>query len=151
MKTIKINDECMNLVDQIISIAVNYENYFNGKRKLGITGEIGEILACKEMNLKLALDSNNPGYDALDENNKKVQIKACRSETHDISPNKSNIGSFSKHSYDYALMILLGRNYKIKEIWKADYSKLEPILSKKKKSNPKIREFKKVAELVYPQ
>jgi len=151
MKTSMINDECMNLVDQITDLAIQYENYFDGKRKLGITGEIGEILTCKELNLKLVLDSINPGYDALDVNNKKVQIKACRSETLEISPNKSNIGSFSKHIYDYALMILLGRNYEIKEIWKADYSKLEPILSKKKKSNPKIREFKKVAELVYPQ
>lgn len=45
METIKIDDKIMNVVESAIKVALEYEA-LRGRRKLGITGEIGEVLVC---------------------------------------------------------------------------------------------------------
>ena len=85
----------------------------------------------------------------IDKNRKKVQIKAKSSNTKDFPTDRARIGVI-RHECDYVLMIILARDYSIKEVWKASYKKLKPLLiAKQKKSGISIGSFKKVAEKIY--
>ena len=148
METVTINSKIREIATKAIEIAIEYEKVFVGKRKLGITGEIGEFLAADLFNLSLILDTTNKGYDAIDCEYKTVQIKCCRSETLEISPNHARVGKFSIHNFDYALLVLLGRKYEVKEIWRAEYHDLLPVIENVPRRNPNIGNFKNVAKKV---
>jgi len=57
--------------------------------------------------------------------------------------------SFSKHEFDYALLVLLDHKYQLCEIWRADYNKLKPIIEKHKRRNPNLSSFKRVGEKIF--
>jgi hypothetical protein len=44
METIEINDALLTVVKKAITVALEYESETKGTRKLGITGEVGEVL-----------------------------------------------------------------------------------------------------------
>lgn len=90
----KISSRILKVTKQAIKAALAYEKETN--RVLGITGEIGEILACHKLKLDLLSDGINPGFDATDDNDKRYQIKAKRTRKKGGNPT-GNIGSFSKH------------------------------------------------------
>lgn len=141
-------EDIISTVNRAIEIAIEYETFFKGKRKLGITGEVGEILACQKLNLKLVLNTINEGFDAIDEDGKRVQIKCCRSETLDMSPDQARVGRFSNHPFDYAILVLLGRKYEVKEIWRSDYDNIIPLIEANARRNPNIGSFKKAGKKV---
>jgi len=92
----------------------NYTKSLEKLRKLkiirskNITGDIGEFLAMKlHPGLILVDRKNNPGYDALDPNEKKYQIK------YSDSKESENIDLGDPSEYDY-LIIILGSNSKHK-------------------------------------
>ena len=140
-KFIHINSRVLNLVKQAIRAAIAYENMTG--RKLGITGEVGEVLVCKSLGLALLLDQISPGIDAVDpKNGEKYQIKTRRGDT--ASPG-ARIGTFSKHKFDYAVLAILNEKYELVELYKTTAKKIEPILQRHKKRNPPLRQFKRVA------
>ena len=141
MKNISINSKILNKIRQAIKIAVEYEKLTG--RKLGITGEVAEVLVCKKLNLKLSADPLCAGYDAVDRRGKKYQIKSKR-----VLRQEGRLGSFSKHRFDYAILALLDKNYKVYEIWKAPYSKIKPIIARNKRHNPSVKKFKSVAKKI---
>ena len=141
----KITAEHLKLVSGAIKAARKYEQSLG--RKLGITGEVGEVLACHELGLYLCKDSLSKGYDAVDKNGKKIQIKTRRSEKLDVPTDRARIGKI-RHKCDYVLMVILARDYSVKEIWKAQYKKLQPFLAKQKGSGIPIGSFKKAAERI---
>ena len=53
-ETIEIDNKLINKIKSAIDIALEYEAATNGKRKLGITGEVGEVLVCHKIKLKPA-------------------------------------------------------------------------------------------------
>ena len=65
-KTIKVDNRLVNIVKSAIDVALDYEAATNGKRKLGITGEVGEVLVCYQVGLELVLNSLLAGSDAVD-------------------------------------------------------------------------------------
>lgn len=148
MELIQIDQKIIDVLSKAITVALEYESIFNQKRKLGISGEVGEILACQTLNLKLVLNTINEGFDAIDEDGKMVQIKCCRSETLDISPDQARVGRFSNHPFDYAILVLLGRKYEAKEIWSAEYDNIIPIIEANVRRNPSIGSFKRVGKRV---
>lgn len=136
------------LVKRIIDSAVDYQLLTN--RKLGITGEIGELLiVLKVPGLRLCVSSIEEGYDAIDEFGKRVQIKTRRGAVTDVPKISGRIGTFSKHEFDYALFALLSKKYEVIEIWKANFTDVNRIVEKHKRRNPTIREFINISELVY--
>jgi hypothetical protein len=143
-KTIKINNNILSKVDMAIKIALDYEKAMNGKRNLGITGEVGEVLVCDQLKLKLVLDSRSEGFDAIDKDGKHVQIKTRRSESGELPRNAGRTGSFSKHPFNYAVLALLDHNYQLCEIWRANYTKLKPIIEKQKRRSPSLSSFKNI-------
>src|SRR3989338_10721689 len=104
MKTLKITPDIKRIVGQAIKVALTYEKLTG--RKLGITGEIGEVLVCahpklKKYGLKLIANPLSAGADAIGRHGKLVQIKAKR-------PGDwrrrylGRISKFADHNFNYA-------------------------------------------------
>ncbi len=151
VETIRINERLIKKVNSAIRAALSYEAATGGKRKLGITGEVGEVLACKKLGLKLVVDPRTMGFDAIDKKGLRVQIKSRRSESEGLPRDVGRLSSFSKHRFDYAVLVLLDNKYRVCEIWRANYRKLKPIIDKEKKRNPKLASFKKVGGRIFPK
>jgi len=148
-KTIEIDNKLINVVKSVIDMALEYEAATHGKRKLGVTGEVGELLVCYQLGLKLVLDSRSEGFDAMDKDGLRVQIKTRRSETEGLPRDAGRTGIFSKHEFDYALLALLDNKYELCEIWQADYNKLKPIIEKQKRRQPNLSSFKRVGQKIF--
>mgnify|MGYP007084712450 CR=1 FL=1 len=149
-KWIVVDDYLVEKVKLGIEAALAYERATGGRRKLGITGEVGEILVCHRLGLRLMLDPRSIGYDALDSRGQRVQIKTRRSESGDLPKDAGRVSSFSQHEFDYALLGLLNHQYELDEIWRADYDDLRPIIDRQKRRNPNLSLFKQVAHRVFP-
>ena len=143
---IPIDNKIIDKIKETIKIALEYEAATCGKRKLGITAEIGEVLACYQLGLKLVLDARSKGFDAIDKDGLLVQIKSRRSESEGMPRDAGRVGTFSKHPFDYALLILLDNNYQLCEIWRAEYGTLKPLIEKQKRRNPNLSSFKRTAK-----
>ena len=146
---IEIDNKLIKMIKSAISVALEYEAATNGKRKLGITGEVGEVLVCHKLGLRLVLDSRSEGFDAVGKNGLRVQIKTRRSETEGLPRDASRTGIFSKHEFDYALLALLDRKYQLCEIWRVNYNKLKPIIEKQKRRQPNLLSFKRVGQKIF--
>lgn len=144
-----IDDKIIGKIKVAIETALDYEIQFHGKRKLGITGEVGEILVCYHLKLRLVLDSRSKGFDAIDKDDLRVQIKTRRSESEGLPKDAGRTGRFSKHRFDYALLGLLDHNYQLCEVWQANYDKLKPILDKQKRQDPSLSSFKRVGRKIF--
>ncbi len=149
VEAMTINSSLVTKVKAAIDMALEYERATNGKRKLGITGEVGEVLACHQLKMRLVLDSRSEGFDAIDKENLLVQIKTRRSESEGLPRDVGRTGIFSKHRSDYALLVLLDHKYELREIWRADYVKLNPVIEKNKRRNPSLSSFKSVGRKVF--
>ncbi len=147
---IVVDDDIIQKVEIAIEAALAYEAATGGKRKLGITGEVGEILVCHQLGLRLMLDPRSVGYDALDSGGQQAQIKTRRSESNGLPRDAGRVSSFSGHEFDYALLCLLDHQYRLREIWQADYDDLRPIVDKQKRRNPSLSLVKRVAQRVFP-
>ena len=147
---ITVDSELLEKVEQAIQAALDYEIATKGARRLGITGEVGEVLICQQLKLRMMADPRSEGYDAIDTVGTRVQIKTRRSETGDTPKNSGRLSRFSEHKYDYALLGLLDSQYRLTKIWRADYKTIEPIISKQKRRNPSLSSFIRVAHRVFP-
>lgn len=148
IETCEITNELFKKIAQIRDIACEYEEYFDYKRKLGVTGEIGEILACKYWDLKLVKDGGNEGFDAIDVEMNQVQIKSINKQTSkkekaDIRAGR--VGEFSNYRFDYCLLLIFNYKYELKEVWKTEYNTIQPVLEKHTSRNPGVKEFIKHA------
>ncbi|MBI5097881.1 MAG: hypothetical protein HZB30_01410 [Nitrospirae bacterium] len=145
--TIDINEDLIRNIEAAMKAALIYEKSTGGKRKLGITGEVGEVIVVhslkEQLGLKLVADPRSQGFDAIDKNNKYVQIKTCRSESGEEPKLIGRMSRFSKHRFDYALLAFLGNDYKLRKVWKLSYHKLEPIINKEQteRSGPRLKTF----------
>ena len=148
IQTLQIDDQMMDLVYKAIDIAVKYEDASRGIRKMPITGEIGEVLICKQLGLNLIADFLSAGVDAIDKSGLKVQIKTRRESQDEPKGNHVRIGRFSEHYFDYALLGILDKQYRLREVWKAEYVDLKPIIDNDKKRNPNMSSFKRVAKRI---
>lgn len=149
-KWIAIDDKLVDKIKLAIEAALAYENVTRGKRKLGITGEVGEVLLCRQFGLRLMLDTRSEGFDALDGDGKRVEIKTRRSESADLPRDAGRVSKFSEHPFDYALLGLLDSKYRLCEVWRAEYNVLRPVIEKQKRKNPSLSSFKGVAKRIFP-
>jgi len=147
---IEVDSGIIEQVERAIRVALAYERVTDGSRKLGITGEVGEVLICKQLKLRMMADPRSEGYDAIDTHRRRVQIKTRRSESGDMPKKTGRLSRFSEHKYDYALLGLLDSRYRLTKIWRANYKAIEPLVSKQKRRNPSLLSFIRVARLVFP-
>ena len=139
-ETIIIDKKILKKVHSAIDAALMYENVTRGKRKLGITGEVGEILVCNQLRLKLVSDPRSEGFDAIDKSGKRIQIKSRRSESEGLPKISGRVSRFSKHRFDYAILAILDKEYNLCQAWRIFYKKLKPIIEKEQtdRSGPKL-------------
>lgn len=147
--TITVDDAILRGLEPAIIASLMYEKITHGTRKLGITGEIGELLVCRQLGLKLVLDSRSEGFDAIDKDGLRVEIKSRRSESDELPRDAGRTSRFSPHPFDYALLGLLDRQYRLREVWRADYNRLKPLIDKQKRRNPNLSLFKSVGRKVF--
>ena len=148
--TIKVDDALLGKVRSAIDGALAYERAVNGTRKLGITGEVGELLVCHCLGLRLVADPRSEGFDAVDRDGQRVEIKTRRSESDGLPSDVGRISRFSAHEFDYALLVLLTPHYEIAEVWRAEYAALKPIIDAQKRRNPNLASFKRVGRRILP-
>jgi hypothetical protein len=149
IKAVHISSVLLVHLKNAIHSALLYEKETGYCRKLGITGEVGEVLTCQQLSFKLVCDPRTAGYDATDKHGKKIQIKTRRSEEEGLPRDVGRLGTFSKHEFDYALLVLLDHEYNLCEIWRAESADLKPIIDKQKRRNPPLASFKKVAKRIF--
>jgi hypothetical protein len=149
-KTLIVSDAIMEAAASAIKAELVYQRATNCGRKFGITGEVGEILVCRALGLRMVEDPRSEGFDAVDAEGQCVQIKTRRGENSELPKEGGRLSRFSAHECDYVLLGILSRDYKLNTVWKADFGRLKPIIGKHKRANPTIRQFKTVGEQVYP-
>jgi hypothetical protein len=122
-------------------------------RPLGITGEMGEILAAELLGLKLA-PARQPGYDAISRDGRRVQIKS-RCIPPDAKP-VQRIGQIRfDHDWDTVALILMNEDFEPLEIWEAqrEHVRLELERPGSKARNLRgalgVNKFKQIAELLW--
>lgn len=92
-------------------------------KPLGITGEVGEVLAAKLLGLQLA-DARQAGYDAVSSEGRRVQIKA-RCVLPDSKPGQ-RIGSIRlDHDWDTVALITMNEDFEPLEIFEAERTDIE--------------------------
>lgn len=148
--SLSISGSILTAVRKAIAAEAVYQRATNCGRKFGVTGEVGEILVCHALGLKLVKHPRSEGFDALDAEGSRVQIKTRRGEKDELPRDTGRISKFSAHEYDYALLAILTKDYKLHSVWRADYSALKPIIAKHKRSNPTIYQFKRAGKQVLP-
>ena len=78
-------------------------------KPLGVTGEVGELVAAQLLGLQLA-DARQAGYDALGPDKRRIQIKTRCLQDH-RKPGQQ-IGSINiQHEWDAVVLILLNPDY----------------------------------------
>ena len=150
-QTVPVTEEVLSGINKAIEGALAYENTIGGLRKMGITGEVGEVFACYHLKLRLCVDPRAGGFDAVDCDGRRVQIKTRRSESGGLPRDAGRIGTFSKYPFNYVILVLLDHEYRLAEMWRADYGDILPLLVKQKRRNPNLSTFKKVAERIWPE
>ena len=141
------------ILERARQAAIEYHE-LTGK-PLGITGEIGEYLTAKLLGLELA-DARSPGYDARDDQGRKIQIKA-RSIPGDKKLTGQRLGSIRlEHEWDSVMLILLNDRFEPQAIYEADRGPLEEALTKpgSKARNERgalsITKFRSIGRQVWP-
>jgi hypothetical protein len=148
METITITPELIEALNVSIQASLSFED-LTGKQ-LNITSMVGEVLACSKRNLKLVKNDINTGFDAIDEDGLRVQIKTRRylgtpTSSSAMTGNLLNLNF--EVPYDYAVLVLLTREYQFKEMYRIDHevirSHFERVNSKRTKprKNMSIRQF----------
>jgi len=149
--SVPVSDEMVRSVRRAVRAALAYEKATGGRRKMGITGEVGEVLACHALGLRIAVSPRNQGYDAVDRGGRHVQIKTRRSESPGLPRDVGRIGTFSAHPFHYALLVILDHEYRLVEIWRASYRDIWPVIETQKRRNPNLAAFKKRARCIWPK
>ena len=82
------------------------------------TGIIGELAACQLFGYDW---KPNIGYDAVDKNNRKIQIKTRRSWTTERVNRQGTIPRFGRKNqylFDEGILVEIDQNFEIAEVWK---------------------------------
>lgn len=112
-------------IEVLTRLARAYRNVFG--RTLPLTEELGELHACARLGLDRARKGMK-GYDAVDSDNRRVQIKArAPAPPNKVIPPTGRIGKFVSWDFDYAVLVIMDSEYDVQEMWRAEPHDLEPL------------------------
>jgi len=135
------------MIDKVREVAIWWRKTFG--RSLGITGELGELYARKFLGLEPARVGEKE-YDAT-KAGKRYQIKTrAPARGVEVDP-RGRIGKFRGLQFDYALLVLLDNEYKLKEIYQADVRTIENLAKKEEteRAGMHVSSFIKRAKRIY--
>ncbi len=141
------------ILERARQAAVEY--YDMTGKPLGITGEMGEYLAAKILDLELA-DAREPGYDAIDKNGRKIQIKARCIPEHKRIVGQRVGGIKLDHEWDSVVLVMMNERFEALRIYEADRAQIEAAIMKpgSKSRNERgalaITKFKSIGRQVWP-
>ena len=84
------------------------------------TGDVGEQLVVEYLGLKL-LPNSIKGYDAIDKDGNKYQIKTRRHINGNGSRQMGSLRDLNEKLFDYILATIIDEDYKLIELWKIPY------------------------------
>jgi len=123
-------------------------------KPLGITGEVGEVLAARLLGLELA-DARQAGYDAVGSDGRRVQIKS-RCVLPKAKPGL-RLGSIRlDHEWDTVALILMDQDFEPLEVYEAVRSAVKRELlrpgseSRNERGALSVSKFKAIGELRWP-
>ncbi len=158
-KRIQVNAVSIYSLEKLISetrrIARDYRNA-TGKPLGGVSGEIAQFDACKELNLEPVPPGTQGGYDAVGKGNregKKVQIKGR--VIFDEEKSGQRIGQLKlEQEWDSVVLVLMDENFEPFEIYEADRDEIveaqESSQSKRaKRGAMSVAKFKAISQLVW--
>lgn len=105
---------------------------------------IAEIYAAEKLNLKIHLSSTEPGFDAIDANGSRYEIKYRSITTQNIDANNFN--------FDYLVLVNLDDHYRLIEMWILKSELAKQIFThrgKYRKYQATQDKFKKSAERIF--
>jgi hypothetical protein len=136
MTTIMLNFDALTKAEWLIlltELAQAHKRIFG--RTLNLTDELGELHACELLGLERSV-AGNTGYDAMDVEGDRVQIKARAPRTGDHVNPIGRVGRFHSWEFDYALLVLFDGEYGVDAIWMAAQRDLEELQARVR--NPKV-------------
>jgi hypothetical protein len=155
IKTIPITQEIIEKLNQAIKISLEFEE-LTGKQ-LNITSIVGEIIVSEKFGLQLVVKDGNESFDAIDIDNKTVQIKTRRYKDVESSLTGPLLNKLFQVSFDYAYLVLLNRDYSFKEIFRIEAAAIQNhfdrinakriLLDKEKRKTMAISQFRKLASI----
>ena len=141
------------VLEQARKAAVRY--YKLTGKPLGITGEIGEYLASKKLKLTFA-DARQAGYDAIDEKDRKIQIKTRRvPRGKSLSGQRMGVVRLD-HEWDVLMLVMLDENFDIVSMHEAGRRAVAHALGKteskaRKRGALGVSEFMNLGKQVWPR
>lgn len=139
------------VLQEVKELAVAY--YELTQKPLGVAGEIAEFEAAEKLGLRL-MEHRMEGYDAVDQQGKKVLIKGRWKRDGSGWGQVSSIDT--NKEFDTVLLVLLHNNYETLEVWEAVRAQIIATLDApgSKARNERrvmgVNQFKKIAHRVWP-
>lgn len=153
IKTVKITPAIIDKLNDAIKISLDFEE-LTGKQ-LNITSIVGEILTSDRLKLKVVVNDINESFDAIDRDNKTVQIKTRRYKGVGSAMTGPLLDKYFKVNYDYAILTLLNEDYSFKELFRIEASSIKKhfdrinatriIEGKAKRKTMSISQFRTIA------
>ncbi len=153
MKENEDSGDLKRLIQAAKKIAKQYR-LLTGK-PLGITGEVGEIIAADLLNLTLT-GARHPGYDAVATNGRRIQIK-----TRCVLSGTSKSGRLGSiklvHELDTVILVLVDPDFEPLAIYEAEKLDIERELKRPGSKARNVRgalsigKFKSIAKTVWPK
>lgn len=135
------------LVEALRQLAQEWKRRFG--RGLGVTPELAELYACQKLGLR-RMPSGNRGFDAIDQEGKRYQIKGRAPNRGDIVNPAGRVGRFVNFDFDYALLVILDGDLRCREIWRANAQslKVEQAKVRNDRAGIHITTFQRIGERV---
>jgi len=150
MSTASAPDRVVEILGQVKTLAREY--YELTGKPLGVTGEVGEFEAARLLGIQLC-GARQSGHDALRpsaDGQCQISIKSVR-----FPPSREaswRIGTIDlEAAWDVVLMVLLDLDFEPREIWEADRAALTELLGSRARTDPDVKEFKKIGRCVWPK
>lgn len=103
--SIYLDNQKLQLFERAIEVIAEFKSTFGRDLKPDV---IAELYVAREMNLSLMRGPNAPGYDAVDDQGFRYEIKERTAQNVDLN----------NFDFDYLVLVNLDDQYKIKGMWK---------------------------------
>lgn len=147
------NKKLLEIISNAKTAAIAYYELMG--KPLGITGEIAECEAARLLDLELA-EARSPGYDAIDKNGKRIQIKARRIAK-DRRNKSQRVGSIKlDHAWDSVMLVLMDEQYDVFAIYEAERDAIKAEIerpgsvARNERGALPVSKIKKIGRLVWP-
>lgn len=118
MNYIQLDEEKISAFKNAVTAMAEFRRIFSRDLEPSF---IGELYAAEKLNLKINLSSTEPGFDAIDSDGARYEIKYRSITTQNVDVNNFN--------FDYLVLVNLDDNYQLIEMWRLKFEMAEQIFT----------------------